>query len=199
MGTKTPDIVVGSEVELLNAISTAPDNAEYVIGLNRDIVLTDSLEIPVSKNITLMGVGKGVWRLVGANNQNTINVNGSLTIDGICVTHADGDVGRGVYVERNATFTMLGGVISGNILEGSTRDYAGGGVFVSYATFVMLGGEITGNTATSGGGMYSIDGYVDRPGGKIWGNTATHATSSYNDVAEASITKRPPEDSPPSE
>jgi hypothetical protein len=176
--TKAPDIAVGSEAELLNAISTAPDNAEYVIGLNRDIGLTDSLEIPVSKNITLVGAGKDVWKLVGANNQNTINVTGSLTIDGICVTHADGDVGRGVYVEPGATFTMLGGVISGN-----TIDYRGGGVYIVEGTFVMLGGEITNNTATTGGGMYSVYSDVDRPGGKIWGNTATKATDSLNDVA----------------
>jgi hypothetical protein len=197
LDTEASDGVVRTEAELLNAISVAPDNAEYVIGLSADIILKNSLEIPVGKTIVLVGVGDVIWRLVGANNQNTINVAGSLTIDGICVTHADGDTGRGVYVARDGMFTMLGGVITGNIMAGTTYDDVGGGVFVNYGAFVMLGGEITGNTASSGGGMYSIDSLVDRRGGTIWGNTATHATSSYNDVAEVSISRRPSDDNSP--
>jgi len=182
--TVASDVIVGSEAELLKAIEAAPDNTEYVIGLSKDIKLTSSLVIHSGKNITLAGVGS-VWKLVGANKQNTINVAGSLTIDGICVTHADGDVGRGVYVESDGIFTMLGGVISGNTVDGP-----GGGVHVNFGTFVMLGGEITGNTATTGGGVYSVNSVLDRRDGTIWGNTATRAYSGYNDVSQTELTPR---------
>ncbi|MCL2642322.1 MAG: hypothetical protein FWD52_02230 [Candidatus Bathyarchaeota archaeon] len=180
------DVEVKNEAELREAISVALDNTEYVIGLSKDITLEKSLDIPVGKSIVLVGVGDVVWRLVGANNQNTISVFGLLTIDGICVTHVEGDSGRGVYVGNGGTFTMLGGVISGNNI-----DDAGGGVCINESVFVMLGGEITGNTATTGGGMYSTNSSIERRGGTIWGNNATRATSSYNDVAQVEVGKRP--------
>jgi hypothetical protein len=187
-GVEVSDVVVGSEVELLDAIGAAPDKTFYAIGLSGDIVLASSLEIPVGKDIVLVGVG-GVWRLVGVHNQSTITVVGSLTIDSICVTHVAGETGRGVYVERGGVFTMLGGMISGNIVGDS-----GGGVYIKEGTFVMLGGEITDNTATDGGGVYSDNGILDKRDGAIEGNTATRASSSYNDVSQTISCPRPSED-----
>ena len=68
--------------------------------------------------------------------------------------------GGGIIVDSNATFTMYGGEISGN-LAGNTGNIAinegsGGGVFV-YGTFIMNGGLIDGNTTRAslsrGGGV----------------------------------------------
>ncbi|MDR0221786.1 MAG: S8 family serine peptidase, partial [Lachnospiraceae bacterium] len=62
----------------------------------------------------------------------------------------------GVY-NYSGTFTMTGGVISGNIAS-----YLGGGVVCgSYGSFTMTGGEISGNNAaghSNGGGVYVASG-----------------------------------------
>ena len=60
-GVPIADVVVKTEVELLNAVKAAPDNRDYVIGLSKDIVLENTLEISLGKNITLVSVG---WFLV---------------------------------------------------------------------------------------------------------------------------------------
>ncbi|MDR2204066.1 MAG: hypothetical protein LBE76_07225, partial [Nitrososphaerota archaeon] len=140
------DVVVNSEAGLLKAIRVAPvDEASYVIGLSKDIVLKKSLEIPDGKNITLTSDGGDVaWRLVGANNQNTINVLGFLVIDGIVVTHVENGCGRGVYVESKGTLILVGGEISGNVINES-----GGGVY-NMGNFEMSAGMISGNNASEG-------------------------------------------------
>ena len=62
--------------------------------------------------------------------------------------------GGGVYVGENSTFTMTGGIISGNSAS------FGGGVFVEGGTFTMYGGTIELNTAeNSGGGVSVYSGY----------------------------------------
>ncbi|MFQ8981232.1 MAG: hypothetical protein ACLR6I_12510 [Waltera sp.] len=48
-------------------------------------------------------------------------------------------------VDNNATFTMYGGTIGGNKLQGS---YNGAGVYVHNSTFNMYGGAIRGNAAS---------------------------------------------------
>ncbi|MCL2134770.1 MAG: autotransporter adhesin family protein [Candidatus Bathyarchaeota archaeon] len=212
-GAETPDVVAKNATELENAISVAPDGVAYVIGLGNDVKLESSLEIPSTKNITLVSVG-GVWKLVGANKQDTINVNGLLRIDGITVTHVDGDSGRGVYVKNGGMLTLIGGEISGNtvnddgggvynkgvfvMLDGKisnnvvdkgkisdkvTEQGDGGGVY-NIGTFTMSGGEISGNTAAFGGGVYNYGSVFVMSGGKITGNTATFGGGGvYNDTS----------------
>jgi hypothetical protein len=151
-GAETADIVVKNEVELVNAVNAAPsDKTQYVISLSADITLKKFLEIPDGKNITLVGVG-GVWKLFGPNKQSTITVAGALTLEGVCVTHAKSDTGRGVYVTESGTLTLLSGKISGNTIVES-----GGGVHIERGgSFVMVGGVISDNTANNvGGGVYN--------------------------------------------
>ena len=81
------DITVTSEQQLVDAVFDAPNSiTPYVIELRANISLsTDTtLTIPKDKNITLTGN----YRLIGADGQPTITVDGTLTIDGITVTHA---------------------------------------------------------------------------------------------------------------
>jgi hypothetical protein len=168
------DVVVGSEAELKDAISTASDGVVYVIGIEKDVVLENPLEIPSGKSITLVGVGDGVWKLVGANKQDTIIVGGLLRLDGIIVTHAKGDTGRGVTVKSGGTLSLTGGEISGN-----TVDNGNGGGVANVGTFKLSGGEISGNTATGrvtagrGGGVYNYGGVFEMSGGKIINNTTS--------------------------
>lgn len=180
IGAEATDKVVKNETELGNAISVAPsDNTPYTISLNDNIALKNSLEIPNGKNITLTGMG-GVWKLVGANNLNTINVVGLLTIDGVIVTHAKGDAGRGVYVNDGGTLTLLNGEISCNtILE------SGGGVYIERGgSFEMLGGVISDNTANNVGGGVWNEGTFCLSGGVISNN---YSGSSGGGVANIGI------------
>lgn len=90
------------------------------------------------------------------------------------ITHKEGNVGRGIYV--NSSFTMYGGEISGNTIATSTS-VDGGGVYVNYGSFTMHGGSITNNKAPeisgSGGGVYVSDhGSFTMDGGSIIGNRA---------------------------
>lgn len=192
LGVEATNIVVKNEIELGKAVKTAPDNKTlYVIGLSDSIALKKSLEIPVDKNIVLVSVG-GVWKLVGPNKQNTIKVNGLLTIDGIIVTHVTGNSGSGVYVSNDSMFTLLSGAISGNTAEidgggvynegffemsggeinsNVAGDWGGGVCNYYWGTFSMTGGKISNNKAAAGGGVFNV-GAFSMSDGEIIGNTA---------------------------
>ena len=76
--------------------------------------------------------------------------------------------GGGVNVYSYGTFTMYGGKISGNTVNGND----GGGVAAFNADFKMYGGTITGNAAGNmGGGVYVGNTSPILSGGSITGNT----------------------------
>jgi len=184
----TTDATVETEAELVNAIESAPDNTEYVIGLKNDIWLetprddsertpnfSRSIEIPAGKNITLVSVG-GFWTLGGSTYGCVIRVVGFLTIDGIGVT----------YLPYNGmTYSCVVGIesagtcilVDGKISNGG-RDGNAGGVS-NLGTFVMLGGEIFNNGSFGGGGVYNV-GTFTMLGGKISDNGAWEGGGVYN-------------------
>ena len=89
------------------------------------------------------------------------------------ITHKEGRVGRGIYV--NYIFTMYGGEISGNDAPSTSNKGYGGGVYVyDGCSFTMNGGKITSNTAGfCGGGVYlSCKSNFTMNGGSITGNSA---------------------------
>ena len=89
------------------------------------------------------------------------------------ITHKEGRVGRGIYV--NNIFTMYGGEISGNDAPSTSNKGYGGGVYVyDGGSFTMNGGKITSNTAGfCGGGVYlSRKSNFTMNGGSITGNSA---------------------------
>ena len=168
------NVYVYNETELRDAISAVSDSYGYLIVIEKDIELEKSLEIPEGKRIDLAANA----RLIGCDGADTIIVRsgGELTIwYGLIVTHAEGAVGRGVYVERNGTFNLYGGRISGNSADN------GGGVY-NAGMFTMHGDvngedvEIFGNTATQdGGGVYNIGTFsMSNWRSRIRGNTATN-------------------------
>ena len=174
------DIVVGNEAELLNAINVAPNKKSYVIGISDDIVLKNSLEIPKNKNITLVKDGgtSSFVSLIGCDGVDTIIVKSSgklVLLDGVVVSHAKGDSGRGIYIENKGTFILNGGEISGN----RVNDFDGGGGVYNQGVFKMLSGKISDNTAffdgdyniSCGGGVYNI-GNFEMSGGVISDNAA---------------------------
>ncbi|MCL2642536.1 MAG: hypothetical protein FWD52_03355 [Candidatus Bathyarchaeota archaeon] len=165
-----PQVVVKSEAELRNAISTASEDKVYLIGIEKDISLKKPLEIPNGKIISLKVSGA---RLVGSDGMDAVIIKngGILTVLGsLTITHAKSASGRGVYVERGGEFNFYGGEISGN---SATK---GGGVY-NEGTFTMFWDgsagdtEICGNTATEGGGgVYNV-GTFEMVGGRIRGNS----------------------------
>jgi len=79
----------------------------------------------------------------------------------------------GVLV-ADGSFTMTGGIISGNTAS------SGGGVHFAGGIFTMTGGTISGNTASSGGGVYIYnDSFFSMTGGSISGNTASYGVGVY--------------------
>ncbi|MCL2134091.1 MAG: hypothetical protein FWH37_00815 [Candidatus Bathyarchaeota archaeon] len=166
------DVTVETEAELVNAINTAPNNEWYYIVVSKSIVLEKSLEIPDGKQIYLSWYGPETC-LIGANGMDTIVVRsgGFLGIVGwIVVTHAEGDTGRGVFVERGGTFSLVGAIISGNTAD------KGGGVYNEGAFDLSSDedrcGVITNNTATKGGGVYNMGTFKVWDEKKVYGNVA---------------------------
>ena len=101
-------------------------------------------------------------------------VNGvSTSTEQATVTGADSapisEKGGAIFLEKDATFTMNAGSISGH-----SKKY-GGAIYISAgATFTMNGGEISGNTAAYGGAIYiEKGGHCYIYGGSITGNGAS--------------------------
>jgi hypothetical protein len=160
------EVHVNTEIELKTTINNATHNIPIVIVLNNDIILKEPLVIPANKNITLTSnLQSGFFKLIGADKRNTISVmdKGILTIDGIIVTHKNGNSGHGIYVNPVGIFVMYKGVITGN-----TEDQ-GGGVF-NFGNFSMYGGEIYDNKCSYNGGGVDNNGNFDMFGGKIYKN-----------------------------
>ncbi|MCL2643706.1 MAG: hypothetical protein FWD52_09445 [Candidatus Bathyarchaeota archaeon] len=187
--------MVETEAELVNAIDAAPDEG-YIIVISKNITLEKSLEIPAGKRIMLIGNVFDIC-LIGANTMDTIIVRdgGWLRIIGTMgITHAKGDTGRGIYVERGGTCIIQSAIISGNtadlgggVYNEGTFDLSaaedphglivnntatlGGGVY-NTGTFTMLFGDVRDNNAAdSGGGVYNV-GTFDLRDGEICGNNA---------------------------
>jgi len=175
--------VVNNEIDLRDTIKNAPSKTSIVINVSGDIFLSSTIIIPINKDITLTSDSKnGFYKLIGASGA-TITVNGSLTIDGIIVTHAEDSYGVGVIVDSGGSLILSDGKISGNVV---TDDYYysgvyfpvgvgdnGGGVY-NDGYFSMTGGEISNNFVDLygfGGGVYN-SGVFNMSGGVITNNTA---------------------------
>lgn len=74
----------------------------------------------------------------------------SFAVDGGVITHGSTSTGVGVSVISGGKFTMYGGTVCGNNLDG----YRGAGVGVENGAFTMYGGAVKGNATTNGGGVF---------------------------------------------
>ena len=180
--------VVSNEMELKVAINNAPLNVSVVIAFDRDITITNPLEILEGKDITLTSTATGgdeFYKLTclkaapEGHFYNTILVRpgGILRLDGVIVTHELGSAGCGVSVY--GTLIMYSGEISGNTCSGVDNS----GIFELY------GGKISGNTAVNGGGVHN-SGFFKMFGGEISGNTANaYGGGVYNNCRNFDILK----------
>ena len=157
----TPDATVSTETSLTAAVTAAPANTQYVIAVSGTIKLTQSLVIPMNKNIALTGGGtlSGAGDFDDITVQNSVsygNGNGGIvTLAHITLTHETGMLGRGIYAPwdegRTVTINLLeGSLITGNTLESNdvSRASCGAGVYCD-GVINMWGGTISHNTAHS--------------------------------------------------
>ena len=149
----------------LNGHSIAANGDFGVIeikGANRQFTLCDC-NSSASTHYFIKSVENNLTRWVPCeeNTENRISVTGGV------ITHSVRTSDLGVKVDKNATFTMYGGTICGNKLQGS---YNGAGVYVHDSTFNMYGGAIRGNAASWGGGVAALGSTFNMYGGVIGDN-----------------------------
>ena len=149
----------------LNGHSIAANGDFGVIeikGANRQFTLCDC-NSSASTHYFIKSVENNLTRWVPCeeNTENRISVTGGV------ITHSVRTSDLGVKVDKNATFTMYGGTICGNKLQGS---YNGAGVYVHNSTFNMYGGAIRGNAASWGGGVAALGSTFNMYGGVISDN-----------------------------
>ena len=149
----------------LNGHSIAANGDFGVIeikGANRQFTLCDC-NSSASTHYFIKSVENNLTRWVPCeeNTENRISVTGGV------ITNSVRTSDLGVKVDKNATFTMYGGTICGNKLQGS---YNGAGVYVHDSTFNMYGGAIRGNAASWGGGVAALGSTFNMYGGVISDN-----------------------------
>lgn len=154
----------------LNGHSIAA-NGDFVVieikGANRQFTLCDCNSSESMHYFTTIKEGMFTrWVPCEENTENRISVKGGV------ITHSVGRSDLGVEVDNNATFTMYGGTICGNKLQGS---YNGAGVYVHNSTFNMYGGAIRGNAASWGGGVAALGSTFNMYGGVISDNMVSAA------------------------
>ena len=164
------------------ALTKVSNNEFYILPAGTYYLGSDispNYTIRIEENVTLCLNGH---KITGANGMDAIKLTGGSFTLTDCqnsgkITHASGNTGRGVYVDRG-TFNIYGGSITGNNAN------RGGGVYVSSSTFNMFGGSITGNNANNdgdGGGVYvkGSNSSFYMYGGSIGGNNAVYGSGVY--------------------
>ena len=173
----------------LNGLDSNGEPKDSLISDSTEIVLSVMTNVPVTiKNLAIKGGTTGLS--VGLTGTNVIIESGVLITD----------CSRGVNLYANASLTMKGGKISGNIgtSEGAGVETAngtsftfeggeiseneatgnGGGVYIANsATFTMTGGTIKKNKAASGAGIYN-SAYNTAPSSSITNGTITENEAS---------------------
>jgi hypothetical protein len=151
----------------------------------------------LGNNVTLQGRGSSVNTgnaLVKVNSGGNLTMRGSSKITNNFYQNTSGAaLGGGVHFASSGTFTMEGGTITGNKVDGSTLGKGGGIYFSSDAVFNMSGGTIsdntsvghgTGKTGPGFGGGVCLDGQArfTMTGGSISNNRAEGYTPGSHDA-----------------
>ncbi len=174
---------ITDEAGLKNAIT---DGA--TIQLDKDITTTSTITIPEGASVTLDLKGYTLTADFSPKTNGSLLEGSAIQVESGAtltlqdsvgngkITHTDGQIGRGVYV-NGGTFNMDGGSVSKNCIGGSFGG-GGAGVYIDNGTFTMTGGSIAenkikDNLGGSGGGVYVANGEFNMSGGSITGNTIT--------------------------
>ena len=175
-------IIQGNEAA--GIINYAGGGGVYVNG-GGEFTMNDSAIIQknnASTDETSKAAGGGVYLTGGG----TFSMVGNAKIQENKVTGSNGYAGGGVVVYGNCTFTMSGGIISGNSANN------GGGVYVdSNGEFTMSGSAvIKGNVATSNGGGVYVNSLTFTVTGtpSINNNTANSSANNVHLISKMTIT-----------
>jgi uncharacterized repeat protein (TIGR02543 family) len=160
-------IGVATAEELQHAVDDASATQPTTIRLLNDITLPPdtSLVVPADKVITI----EGTSALIGSDYENTITLDGALTINGVTITHPldHWASGAGIWARPLSHLTIAAGSISGNHSTG---------INLLGATLDIAGGEIADNSSSwSSGGVYAHGGDLSEYGTVIDGPDA-HVT-----------------------
>ncbi|WP_417228660.1 beta strand repeat-containing protein [Thermophilibacter sp.] len=179
-------------------------------GSDTTFIVRSGATLTIKGSVTVSG-GTGSFVTVEAGG--TLNVNGAITADGVngsasfvdvagtlsmggsgavknwTTTNPSGDYSAINVHGADATFTMNGGEVSGNIVNAGSNSIEGGAIQLREgATFTMNGGSISGNnvytgekpsTVVQGGGIYANASTIKMTGGKISGNMAASGGGVY--------------------
>ena len=163
--------------------SSQPQPITFTGGTEADPIILDLNGFIINRGLEAAKANGSVIKIEGGalrikdSSAATDGTGGTGTITG----GNSSNTGGGVYVEKDCTFIMNGGIISKN-----TTGKNGGGVYVNAGTFTMDGGTITENTAAENGGGVSVvkdgvnRGKFTMNGGAISGNTATQNGGGVN-------------------
>lgn len=191
-GTVTDWQPIGSETELKVATEGHYYLTQDIVTMetwkpNNNVVLClNGHSIAANGDFVVIEIDKGQFTLCDCNSSESMhyfttskedlftrwvpceeNTENRISVTGGVITHSVGRSDLGVKVDNNATFTMYGGTICGNKLQGS---YNGAGVYVHNSTFNMYGGAIRGNAASWGGGVAALGSTFNMYGGVISDN-----------------------------
>jgi hypothetical protein len=150
-------------------ISLTPNGAATTIQLSSTgslFTIPANIHLTLGNGVTLQGRDPNTAPLVAVANSGQLTMTPGSVVRGNVNTNSDpfaAFLGGGVSV-RGGTFTMIGGLITGN-----SAMWPGGGVF-AWGSFTMDGGEISYNTATQGGGVNVNNGTFNMNGGDIINN-----------------------------
>ena len=112
-----------------------------------------------------------------------VKAKGTFTMKGGEISgNTSSTYGGGVYVEREAEFTMTDGSITGNAASSNENKSYGGGVYVQKDAikFTMTGGSITGNKAMYGGGVWTGASFTVSGNVNITGNVGIDSKTASN-------------------
>ena len=180
-------VTVTTEDDLRTAVA---NGGEVTLGSN--ITLTSTLTIPTGKSVTLDLKGYTLTADFSPKTNSSLLEGSAIQVESDAtltlqdsggngkITHSDGKIGRGVYV-NGGTFNLSGGSIASNKIGGSFSG-DGAGVYIHDGTFTMTGGSIAENRIAdngggSGSGIYVANGEFNMSGGSITGNTITAVES----------------------
>ena len=153
-----------TSTDLQNAISNA--GSGDIIEISNNITITENVEIPVGRSITIRSTTGNNWVLTQVIlDARHVWVRGSLILQNI--TLDGGRSGGGIIVDNNANLTINTGTIIRNCFA-----YNGSVVLVVGGSFNMVDGEISNNKAINGGGVFIVGGNFNMAGGEISDNEA---------------------------
>ena len=193
-------VTVSNENDLRLAVMNAESRPKK-IKLTQNIELISNFVIPADANITITSDSTTMFSIISTRDMDviTISENASLLIENLEITRVSGTFGRGIDVERDATFIMINSVISGNAI----RDGNGGGVRNS-GTFILYSGTIRNNLTyvarenqIRGGGVFNTgtftmnNGIIDNNLASLGGGgVGNHGTFIMNDGIISNNTTR---------